>query len=270
MSDEVALRSLRSLRTLRMREGLDFVVEDVEGGGCHGSVVEAVDFVELDGGVSAEAEHTPKVGVFFISAEQLDVASSGDENHGHGRAARVVERGIAVDGGLKVADAVHVAVGEVGNGLSGEWDYGQERVGVDAVWREPRFVEGEHHGEVSSGRMAGEDNLGGVAAEARCIVACPGHGGGRVGDARVDGHCGHEAVVGRHHNVAFAEQFGRQGLGAGGEASAVEPYYNRGARGRVGTRHVDAAAGGGVCVGGSGAVLDIFFYDVGGRSRYGG
>ena len=46
-----------------MREGLDFVVEDVEGGGCHGSVVEAVDFVELDGGVSAEAEHTPKVGV---------------------------------------------------------------------------------------------------------------------------------------------------------------------------------------------------------------
>lgn len=203
----------------------------------------------FDVAVPVELEHAAEVGVLLLSAAHFEVGVAGGEEDGwEVGCADMVEGCEFVAGGLGHGDALLGADGEVGDALSADGDESAELAVVAAVALEPAGVHADHAGEVGTGGVSGDEDLGGVAAVVGDVLEDPGDGGGRVVDAGLSGGAVGlgEAVSAGDDGVgvlAVEGEFERGVLGAAGESAAVEPDDGGEASGVLGDGEVELAAG---------------------------
>jgi len=186
-------------------------------------VIEAVEFVDLRVGVAGFLHHPPHIRVLLVAPEQLQFTIPGDQQQCRSVLAHVVERGHVVHHRLLGADAALIADREMGNGLAAEWNDAGEAAGVEAVSRQPAFVQPDHAREIAARRMAADEDAVRRAPILPDVAKGPGDRGGGVLDVRRGLGARAETVARRHHrNPLFFQAVRNKSLTIR-ESPAVEP-----------------------------------------------
>ena len=173
--------------------------QDVEGRMAHVAMVVAVNLVQACGFVPTELHHAPHISVLFIASEQLGFGIARYKHEGRTVGAHMVERCETVDEWLQIADAVHVAIGEMTDHLSAEGHKGFYAVCIDTIACEPLFVEAKHRCDVATGRMARHLDAPGVATIVCHVLEHPCHGGRTIVQTLVNLYPWQQTIVYCHN-----------------------------------------------------------------------
>lgn len=113
---------------------------------------------------------------------------------------------ILVDDRLEVVDAIHLAISEVANHLTAEWNQTSDIVGIHPISIEPFLVQSEHCCDVAASRMTKNKNLLVAAIILVDIFEYPSQGSCAIIQALVDGDGWEQAVVHAYDGIALVHQ----------------------------------------------------------------
>ncbi len=136
------------------------------------------------------------------------------------------QRSIGIDVWGQFADALALAVGEVGYDLTAERDKAGDAVGILAVDGKPAFVESDHTGKKSSGRVTADEQPLGIASVFFGIVEGPSHSLRRIVDTFVYTDLRNKPVVGCDYYISLIEELGGDSLLSAGKTAAMKPHYH--------------------------------------------
>ena len=127
---------------------------------CHFSVIVSIQFTQFCIGVPNDLHHSPEVRVFLVSAQQFQVPIAGYQQHGRSVVSHVIERCHFINDWLFVINASLFANCEMSNCVAAEGDESGDLICIELVDVQPPLIEADHAGEISTGRMAtNEDAL---------------------------------------------------------------------------------------------------------------
>ena len=203
---------------------VDMILQNLIGGERHGAVVVALHLVERHILVTRELQHAPEVGLLLIASVEFQFAVAGDDDDGRGVGTDVGERGVLVDGGLQGADALLLTYIVMCNALPAKGHESRERVGINAVLRQPALVESDHVEQIATCRVSGHEYLAMAAIVLRDVLVCPGHGCRGVVEDVVNRSLRQQTVVHRNDHESAVLQLRVDVLLAALDAAAVEPH----------------------------------------------
>src|SRR5689334_6573931 len=70
----------------------------------------------------------------------------------------MIERSIVIDDWLRIFDAVLLSDGVVGNGLAAEWYESRNIVRINFIPGKIFFIKSDHHAQIGTRRMPGDEN----------------------------------------------------------------------------------------------------------------
>ncbi len=201
------------------------VLQNLVGRERHGAVVVALHLVERHVLVAHELQHAPEVGLLLVASEEFQLAVAGDDDDGRRIGSDVGEWRVLVDGGLQGRDALLLTDVVVRDALTAERHEGRERVGIDAVFRQPALVESDDVEQIAACGVSGYKNLALAAIVPRNVLVRPCHGCCGVVEDVVNGSLGQQTIVGRHNHKATVLQLRVDVFLAALDAATVEPHH---------------------------------------------
>ena len=117
-----------------------------------------------------------------------------------------------------------------------------QRVGIDAVFRQPTLVKPDEVKQIAASRVPGQEYLAAAAIVLRDVLIRPCHRCRSVIEDIVDLGLGQQAVVGRDDHEAAVPELRVDMLLAALDAAAVEPYHHGRILGVSRIIHVEFAA----------------------------
>lgn len=185
---------------------IDALDEDVVGRIAHGSVPMTGYLIKLGIGTTYKSHHSPHIGILLVSAKEFYVSVARYQDEWGGIFSYVEEGSILVDDRLEVVDAIHLAISEVANHLTAEWNQTSDIVGIHPISIEPFLVQSEHCCDVAASRMTRNKNLLVAAIILVDIFEYPSQGSCAIIQALVDGDGWEQAVVHAYDGIALVHQ----------------------------------------------------------------
>ena len=130
----------------------------------------------------------------------------------------------------------------MGNRMAAEGDKTRQVIGINSVFCEIGLVHPNHAGQITSGRVPGNEDQFGVAPKFVYVAKGPRHGGRRILDVLGAFGFRKEPVIGGHHRKTLASQLLGNGFSARAKASTVKPNYGRETFHGLGTIKVQLAS----------------------------